>query len=79
LRNEQTTPLDQTTTSQLTPGQIETRDRYTFCAVGVLEVTPRRTALVWHDGEGGRSHLVFGAVSKLIKSIEAIEDQVGQQ
>jgi hypothetical protein len=59
--------------------QIETRDGYTFCAVGVLEVTPRRTALVWHDGDGGRSHLVFGAVSKLIKSIEAIEDQNGQQ
>ena len=59
--------------------QIETRDGYTHCAVGMLEVTPRKTALVWYDSDDGRSFLVFGMVSKLIKSIEAIEDQDGRQ
>jgi hypothetical protein len=54
--------------------QIETRDGFTFRAEGVLEVMARRTALVWHDGDGGRSHLVFGALAKRIKSIEAIEE-----
>jgi hypothetical protein len=53
--------------------QIETRDGYTFCAVGVLEVTPRKTALVWRDSADGTSHLIFGAVSKMVRSIEAIE------
>jgi hypothetical protein len=42
--------------------KIETRDGYTHCAEGVLEVTPRRTALVWHDGADGRSYLLFGAI-----------------
>jgi hypothetical protein len=33
----------------------------------------KRTALIWHDRDDGRQFLVFGAVARLIESIEAIE------
>jgi hypothetical protein len=53
---------------------IMMKDGAAVRCTGRLMVTRKRTALVWHDCDDGRQFLVFGALARIIESIEAIEE-----
>jgi hypothetical protein len=55
--------------------RVDTKDGHSFCVPGQLEITRRRTALVWCDSGDGSRHLMFGAVARQIKNVEAIEER----
>jgi hypothetical protein len=55
------------------PGSAKSSYASAVRCTGRLMVTRKRTALVWHDCDDGRQFLVFGAVSRMTQSIEAIE------
>jgi hypothetical protein len=65
--------------TQDTHWRIMMKDGLEVRCTGKLAVTRKRTALIGHDCDGGRRFLVFGGQSKMIESIEAVEDRNGRQ
>jgi hypothetical protein len=59
--------------TQDTRWQIELHDGAVVRCTGMLEVTRKKTALVWYD-ECGKRFLVFGAQRQMVRSIEAVEE-----
>jgi hypothetical protein len=60
-------------TQDVTLWRVDTRDGHSFCVPGRLEITRKKTALIYCDSDGKR-HLMFGALANCIRNIEAIEN-----
>jgi hypothetical protein len=54
--------------------RVDLCDGHSFCVPGDLHVTRKKTALIWRHDDGGRQYLMFGALARMIESIEAIEE-----
>jgi hypothetical protein len=55
--------------------RVDTKDGHSYCIPGDLQITRKRTALIWVRDDSGREYLMFGALARCIKNIEAIDEQ----